>query len=379
MKILHLIIDHQVIERTLGVYEKIFDGLNEVIIFNNTSKYKHIDKYGKKYLIKKNEGKKKGELFNFKGYTHIIAHYMTMDMIDFIKSAPSEIHVTWEIYGADLYNQFLFPLGQQIFYTDVLKYEKYSFFRKNIPTIFNYLLELKGYKYKTKKNIKKQFDYITSRINSMQYCCRYDAVYIEKYSKRIIPSYEIFNYSLNTVLGELKGIDFFDGEDILIGNSASFSNNHFYIFDLIKDIDISGKLILPLSYGGSRQYADDVQKKFESIYGNRVVTLKKYIPLHDYNKIFTQIKIMILSAWRQESQGTAIMGFYLGIKVFMSTKSPLYKWFKDCGFIVYSLEDATERDFQISLTKEQKNHNRNLVLSRYNDKNVENTFFSHIK
>lgn len=378
MKILHLILDHQVIERTLGVYEKVFPNKNDIIVFDNKDKYKHILKYSNSLCVKYGQGLKSGKSFDFSSYTHIIAHYMNMDMIDFIKSAPVEMHVTWEIYGADLYNQFLVPLGLNIYYSDILRYGKFSFFKKNMPSLFNYLLEIKGYQYRTKKNIRNQFDYITSRINSIQYCCRYDALYIEEYSKRNIPSYEIFNYSLNTVLGELKDSAFFDGEDILIGNSASFSNNHFYIFDLINSINSSGQLIIPLSYGGTKKYADAVQKKYESRYGDRVVTLREYMPLHDYNKIFTHLKVIILSAWRQESQGTAIMGFYLGIKVIMSNKSPLYKWFKDCGFIVYALEEATDQDFQTGLSMEQKMHNRELVHSRYNDDKIEETFLSQI-
>ena len=45
MKILHLIIDHQVIERMLGVYENVFPYHNDVIIFSLTTNFKHLHKY----------------------------------------------------------------------------------------------------------------------------------------------------------------------------------------------------------------------------------------------------------------------------------------------------------------------------------------------
>lgn len=379
MKILHLIIDHQVIERTLGVYEKVFPGMNDVVVFNKDAVYRHLKVNAAYQLVRINEGYEVGKEFDFSEYDHIIAHFMTMDMIDFLKSAPNEMDVTWEIYGADLYNQFLVPLGTKIYYSDTIRYQKYSWFRRYVPSIFNYLRELKGVKYQSKKNIKKQFDFISSRVNHIQYCCRYDAVIVEEYSKRRIPSYEIFNYSLDNVLGELKDYEFFEGEDILIGNSASYSNNHLYILECLKDKKIPGNLILPLSYGGSVKYADDVQNIFETTYSGRVDTLRDYLPLHEYNKIFTRLKSMILSAWRQESQGTAIMGLYLGVKVFMSNKSPLFKWFKDCGFLVFSLEEANESDFIEGLGIDQKHWNRSLVLSRYSDDRVEQAFRSNIK
>ena len=118
MKILHLIIDHQVIERMLGVYENVFPYHNDVVIFSLTTDFKHLRKYKECPVILRNQGRKEGKVFDFSSYTHIIAHYLTMDMIDFIKSAPIDVHVCWEVYGADLYNQFLEPNGFKLYYTD---------------------------------------------------------------------------------------------------------------------------------------------------------------------------------------------------------------------------------------------------------------------
>lgn len=382
MKILHLIVDHQVIARTLGIYEKVFPQCNDVLVFDWKPKdpIKHLGKYFNCPIVSHDNGGEYGKSFDFTGITHIIAHYLTMDMIDFIKSAPADIHVCWEIYGADLYNQFLIEYGYDIYYTSPRKYGKYSVLETYFNPIFKALLYLKGVKYVFSSQRKRQFEYIINRVDSLQYCCKYDASFIEKYSNRNIHNYEIFNYSLTEVLSDLKDCDFFEGKDILIGNSASLTNNHLYILKFIKNITLpeDASIIMPLSYGGNQRYINDVISAYSSNLSNNIIVYKDYMPLHEYNKTFTRLRAMVLSAWRQESQGTAIMGFYMGIKVFMSKKSPLYKWFHDCGFIVFPIEDATKEDFVTSLKHEEKVHNREIVLQRYDDNIFSQTLKTNI-
>jgi uncharacterized membrane protein len=373
MKILHLITDHQVIERTLGIYEEVFPGCNDVLVFSEKGMpFKRLKGDYKGKIVNYRNLRQTANKYDFSQVTHVISHFMSFDKIDFIKLIPKNIPVCWEIYGYDLYNQFLEPRGYEIYYTNPLKYYKYSWIRIHFGFFFNILANVKGYKFYNKYTKNKQFKYISKRINSIQFCCGYDAEYVKKIANRDIHSYEIFNYSLNTVLGDLRGGDFSIGEDVLVGNSASFSNNHLYVLNFLKQIKIprNTKLIMPLSYGGTSNYADDVESVYRENYPEQIEVLRNYIPLNEYNKYFLRLKAMILSAWRQESQGTAMMGFYLGVKVFMSEKSPLYKWFVDCGFIVFVLERITSEELATPLTLEEKSRNRAIVEERYNEKRI---------
>ncbi len=381
MRILHLITDHQVIERTLGVYEEVFPSCNEVLVFGDGDKpFNRLKGDYKGRIVNFRNLKRFASNYDFSEITHVISHYMSMDKIDFIKLIPENIPVCWEVYGSDLYNQFLESRGYKIFFTSPFKYESHGFLRQHARGLFHFLATLKGHKYCFDFQKNKQFRYIASRIDSIQYCCGYDAEYVKEFAGRNIHSYEIFNYSLNEVLGELKGSDFSSGDDILVGNSASFSNNHMYILNCLKQIDIPKhtKLIIPLSYGGSKKYANDIEAIYKEEYPNQIETLRDYIPLHEYNKYFMRLKSMILAAWRQESQGTAMMGFYLGIKVYMSEKSPLYKWFVDCGFAVFPIEKATSVSLCTPLALEEKKKNRSLVVERYNEDRIKEIFKKNI-
>lgn len=381
MKILHLINDHQVIERTLGVYEQLFPNQNEVLLFNNSPQTKHLDKYASSTIVTSKNLKRVAESYDFSGISHIIAHYMSMDKINFIKLVPKNLHICWEVYGYDLYNQFLEPNGYKISYTNRFQYLKYSFAQTYLSPIFKTALYLRGYHYVFKWQKNRQFEYISNRIDSIQYCCSYDAKYIEEFAHRQISSYEVFNYSLSEVLGDLKDSPFTTGKHILVGNSASFSNNHLYVLNYLRETKLLSdtKLIMPLSYGGTVKYVNEVERLFNDAFPNRVCTLREYIPLHEYNRIFLEINSCIMSAWRQESIGTIIMCLYLGIKVFMSNRSPLYKWLIECGFKIYEIESVTHEFLEAPLNDDVRLFNRNLVLERYNEDRIADNLKKHIQ
>ncbi len=369
MKILHLITDHQVVERTLSVYEETFPGQNEVLVFNNDSKFKRLKNDYQGKVVNCDNLKTIASNYDFSSITHVVAHYLTFDKIDFIRFVPAGIHVCWEIYGADLYNQFLQPLGYKLQYVNPSDYNsrKVAFLKR--VGLFNICYAIR---FQTLSEFpfkrKQYFKYITNRIDSVAVCCQGDADILEQYSGRRIQTYRAFNYSLQQTLGELMQSAFSLGDGLLIGNSASLTNNHLYVLSLIKDYDIDcNKIIIPVSYGGKKKYIDEVIKQYNGAFADRVSFLTDYIPLSEYNKIFLQIKIMILASWRQESIGTIFMGLYLGIKIYMSDKSPLYHSLKNEGFVIFEIEKAHSDSFSMGLTSEQKELNRSLLLKKYGE------------
>lgn len=378
-KFLHLIIDHQVIERSLGIFEELYPGQNEILIFEEKCSYKYLHKYANRYRIDDTNMGEFIKSYDFSDVKYIISHYMNISMAEFILQIPSYIHCCWEIYGFDLYNQFLEPQGLKIYYTNPFKFQKYSFFRRYFPSTFNFLLRIKGVKYATKKERKLLFDKVTSRIDSVGVCTIGDLKLLEKYSSKKFPCFLFCNYSLKEVLGDLWNSKFADGNKIMVGNSASFSNNHLYVLDLLKNIKFDSDIVLTLSYGGNSRYKDVVIKEYSQAFPNRIKTLLNYIPLHEYNRSFLGYNSMVMSAWRQESIGTIMLAFYLGIKVYMSEKSPLYNSWKEEGFKIYSVESKDIEHISMPLSIEEKIHNRELLLKTYNEQNIINNVKQHFK
>lgn len=380
MKILHLIKDHQVIERSLGMFEEIFPQQNEVLIFGPNNEYKHLDAHKDCSLVNKNNIESIIKNYDFTEVKYVICHYMELDMIDFILSIPKGIHVCWEIYGYDLYNQFLEPFGYKIYYTNRAKYlDWHPFLRTYFNELFNVALEIKGYKYKSRFQLKRLFSKLTQRINSVGVCCIGDLRVLERYSKRKFPYFIMSNYSLKETLGNLYDAAFTKGGKIMVANSASFSNNHLYVLKRFKERDNSfSKIIMPLSYGGTERYKQEVMDSYSKEFKNNSIEfILDYMPLHEYNKIFLDLNSMIMPAWRQESIGTIMMGFYLGIKVYMSERSPLYQSFVELGFSVYTIESDEFNRIDEPLSIENRMRNKELLCHYFDEGIVKGNIKNH--
>lgn len=376
MKILHLIIDHQVIERTLLFFEKVFPGCNDVLVFSDTNEYKYICNYKWADRINRKNVHRKGRVYDFNDIDYIIAHYLTLEMIDFIGYVPPRIHVSWEIYGYDLYNQFLAPQGYILQYVDDMYYRTflsriaYKLSLYNVAYFVRYG-KLTQFPFVRKKYFKR----ISNRLNSVS-GSKCNAMILQQYAGRTYGFYQTFCYSLKETLGNLYKIDFFESQNVLIGNSASLTNNHLYVLNFIKEFDLGNShIVMPLSYGGYGRYKRDIIKQYSRAFSNKCEFITNYMPLNEYNSIFLGLKTIVVASWREESFGTIIMGLYLGIKVYMSKKSPVYVSLMEEGFHIFAIEDTTNMEFVTPLSNSEKEYNRRLLIDNY----CEDKFVSELK
>lgn len=77
--ILHLIIDHQVIERSLGIYEELFPNRNRVLIFSDMTSFKHLSKYADNTIVSRHNIKDVASFYDFTNVKYVIAHYLTFE------------------------------------------------------------------------------------------------------------------------------------------------------------------------------------------------------------------------------------------------------------------------------------------------------------
>ena len=151
------------------------------------------------------------------------------------------------------------------------------------------------------------------------------------------------------------------GDSILIGNSATLSNNHLDIFDIIKNTN--SKMIVPLSYGayGYQDYKERVIYQGNKLFKDNFHAIKSFLPIQEYDKILMSCNTMIMYHIRQQALGNIYMALYLGMRVFLNKKSITYKYMNDIGMIIFELE----KDFDlvgIELNKNQKDINKELVI-----------------
>ena len=271
----------------------------------------------------------------------------------YIKVIPPSIPVIWWSWGYDLYNSSgLVPPYVQI---NMLKEATMNYFNTNFEkwykTVVKYIIDIFEYPFISyrKKNILKYISYI----------------------RPILP----IEYSLIPHTGEWHHIKQFPAPCrinnepfklysktglILIGNSATLSNNHIDIFSTI-ELNIRGnyQYIVPISYGIKR-YANDIYNRFNGphSFGN-VTCLSDFLPKGQYNEIMDNCTHAIFGVIRQQAMGNIYACLKKGIKLFLYKDSTVYKQLKEMDeFIIFTIdEDLTDEQLSNPLTKEEARYN----------------------
>jgi hypothetical protein len=134
------------------------------------------------------------------------------------------------------------------------------------------------------------------------------------------------------------------------------------------------KIIVPLSYG-NRTYRDYIVKQGKKLWGENFIPLLNFMEREEYNRYILDCNIIIMNHYRQQAVGNIITSLWLGAKVFMSTRSPVYKYLKSLGIVVYTVEkdlNTGDPNVFMPLSSDEINSNRNIIYQKYSLSNILN-------
>lgn len=188
----------------------------------------------------------------------------------------------------------------------------------------------------------------------------------DKYNLNKSVKYSPWNYGI-LERHLIKGIrtDGIETADcILLGNSATDTNNHVDALDVIIKSRTNRKIYIPLSYGED-SYAEFVKtyiKANEKIAGGCII-LDSYMTIDEYNGIINDCGFVIMNHIRQQALGNIITMLYRGAKVFLRKESLVYKFFKEQGAVIYSVQELEDNPqlLEYHLSKNEIEKNRNIL------------------
>ncbi len=129
-----------------------------------------------------------------------------------------------------------------------------------------------------------------------------------------------------------------NGNDILLGNSASFTNNHLEAIEILSGIELGDRQInIPLSYGKDDYYINEVISYANELIPDNIKILKDFLPIDQYIKLISRCSIVIMNHYRQQALGNILISLYLGAKVFINN-TVVYNYLKRIGCCVYLIE-----------------------------------------
>ena len=372
MKIVHFTTDEKFINGAMSTFELAFPGQNKLYLLKPKSnpKVKYIDS---KYITKE-------FIYNDKIFLDYISLSQTADWVILhgmnqtwakVMLSVDTTHIINVIWGAEIYgNPFMYKkntLGED---TRKLKSfnSKFSFKASII-----YLLNTIGFKkYLTKKNVQKLIKeaYSNSKSIAMLYS---EELQIYRDNNVLLKPVNFLKFGYYPIEYFANQLDINSklGNNILVGNSSSYTNNHLEIFNKLKNISIEGKkVIVPLSYGDP-ELKNYIVNKGHSLFKEQFNPILDFMPLVDYNKLIQSCDVVIMNHYRQQAVGNIISAVYIGAKVFLNPENSAYHYLKNLGCHVFEIEkDLNTQEDLIGLTEEQIEQNRTLLKEDINQKKL---------
>ncbi len=125
---------------------------------------------------------------------------------------------------------------------------------------------------------------------------------------------------------------------ILVGNSATETNQHEEIFRMLAKYDTSRmRIYSPLSYG-NKEYGNKIIRLGYKLFGDRFNPITEYMTREEYYKFLSQIDIGIFNNNRQQGMGNIVALLYYGKKVYMRSDTTMWSEWRDKK--KYSINDV---------------------------------------
>jgi dTDP-N-acetylfucosamine:lipid II N-acetylfucosaminyltransferase len=158
---------------------------------------------------------------------------------------------------------------------------------------------------------------------------------------------------------------------ILVGNSASKTNNHIDVLLMLAPISNKNIIIMcPLSYGGDRKYIDQVTEQGERIFGDKFVPMFSFIPPDEYSRILAGVDILIMNQKRQQGLGNILPLLFLEKKVYLRKDTTSFRFLRKAGCIIFETEEIEKKPDSILIpAKELLQHNPGMVQSLVSEEN----------
>lgn len=386
-KIIHLFNDEKFIDATIKLFEEVYPKKSLYYVIQSTKEpFFYVKSEEAKPFIIETEGdeNKLNAILHENKVEVVFLHALDLKKQRIVNVLGKEVLKVWFIWGFDLYwnwkllKQNMFENETQFFMYGVNN--KTSF--KNRLIFNNFSLSLYT-KYRDGKiqlpeiliqKLEKYFS--TDFYNTVQ---KIDIVvpivpsefdYVKRINPKLVSA--PFQYgNLETLAIDINLFDVKDANNILIGNSASSTNNHVDAFKQILEFKQKDqKIIVPLSYGGKQDYIKFIMEKGNDYFGNDFVPILNFMPLIDYKRLISSCGYAVFNHKRQEALGNINTMCYFGAKIFLSNQNPIYTYFKKMGVHVFNIKHINSKSFCTKLSEKELELNRSILYKIYSKQAV---------
>ncbi|MBN1181562.1 MAG: TDP-N-acetylfucosamine:lipid II N-acetylfucosaminyltransferase [Bacteroidales bacterium] len=337
ISILHLASDEKFINAANYIFEEAFPGCNEFIIPRGKFKRDliHVKKQKNVRIVRHGRGLIKSLAAKTRHYDCVMLHGITGFNSSVFLAAKEKHKFVGILWGAELYTDENFP-GNGLYgeFTASLNIRQAdSSFKEKIKNIIRPLLY---------GNPVDADDVTKSAAARLSYLSSFHEEEFELFKGKqlISPHCQFIPFNYYPLEYITKGYEqsFVNGNNILLGNSATPTNNHLEAFRKLEEFNLGDRrIIVPLSYG-NRFYADHIQSKGIEFFNGNLKALRDFLPLYEYTSVIQSCGIVIMNHYRQQGMGNINLMLWLGSKVYLNESNTYYQYLKRIGIRVFSIE-----------------------------------------
>lgn len=364
-KIIHIATEEKFVRTALLQFSKAFPGKNDFyLISSKNDLVKHQISLGNKiYLVEENEEVVKDLADNFTNDAVFMFHGFNYYSSLLALSLPSNSSIGWIMLGMEVYNnpelqgrqdKLIGPITSSVFNSE----RKWPV-RKRASVFLHRMLVRLG----KKKPNKGQL--IRKALKMTKICgILYEEEFknMQRITKQEFKFFPFCFYPIDLMLDDPSTR--INGNNILIGNSASKTNNHLEAFEKLKSICLSEqKLIVPLSYG-DKKYGQEIFNRGKEDFGEDFDGILEFMPLEAYNSYVQSCGIVIMNHYRQQAVGNVLLMLWMGAKVFLDERNTLFHYLKRIGIVVFSVSSdlvVSNPKCLENLSQEEQNINRAIL------------------
>lgn len=374
-KILHFVLDDKFIIPEMNIFDSLKEYDNEYILIKNLP-FQH------RLYLKERDKIREMSRWNVKKRIRrsdyadvIILHSLFSLPLDLFKSIHPKTKVIWLAWGYDLYHG-KYGMEPLIKITSLYGYytNQYVETEESQPK-FPVLIKSKIREFISELLWPANNSILNEALQRVDYFGGYPGEYDLIQRNEYFRARNIdYSYPLIANLYSKENIEKFSDDisgNILVGNSATETNNHIDIFVKIEKIVPADKqIIIPLSYGSSN-YREYVISKGHEFFAGQLRPLVDFMPLVEYQSLIQSCSVAIFGHERQQAVGNVIMSLWNGAKVFLSQNTLVYRYLKSLGLIVFSIQkDLTKEEINTFLSKEEIMSNRKIVSNNFSNEAV---------
>ncbi len=336
--ITHLIPDEKFTYKIINFFSSEFKEIdNNYIVYNDGHNFYdgNFDKVTYINSFKQDDSKIINKL---KDSEKIIVH--GFDSVDLIVFLNKHIKLTSKciflIWGADIYNDHLF-----------LKENNGFYIKRRIKTLLK------------RRMLKRSNNFMTFTYDDYDRAHEWFGINGNRFDCLYPSNLDVT--SLKKIEKELDTKDNNGPIKVIVGNSATITNNHLEAFEKLSKFKNENIVFYcPLSYG-DKEYGAVVEEKGKEIFGDKFIPIKDFMNINDYSKMLANMDIGIFAYDRQQATENLEILSYFGAKMYIKKDTALWNHYvkrDGCHFYNFFDIDSLSFDDFCNFDSESKKSNK---------------------